>query len=325
MNYFIGIDGGATSTRAVVIDSDGNTRYKKVYNLPSNLSIEFETTSSDILTIIDESVKGANIQRDDITRIGIGVAGASNKEGRDFLFGLLDQNELGQQSLIMSDIESAFEITSVDNTGLLVIAGTGVNILSKDSDGKIFTAAGAGHDEDLGSGFWIGRDVINKIGKNESAIYTDDSLHDIFEVLKDMFDAENFSTILEEINSGPRDLVAKTASIAKPIIDLAEGGNEFALSVIQQAAMHISDYIILVTELEEYKDSKLTVLGNGSLLKNIFFRNIINQSLRFHFKEIGWIFSDISSCYGSAIISARSIGINISTKSIIESGDFLGP
>ena len=73
MNYFIGIDGGATSTRAVVIDSDGNTLYKKVYNLPSNLSIEFETTSSDILTINDESVKGANIQKYDSLLITNGI------------------------------------------------------------------------------------------------------------------------------------------------------------------------------------------------------------------------------------------------------------
>ena len=324
MKYFIGIDGGATNTRIIIMNSSGETLFKKKHFIPSNISIEYKDTACDIMKIINDSINDSKILSEDIISIGIGVAGASFKDGRDFLFGLLDQNDFGQKTLIMSDIESAYEITSIDNSGILATVGTGVNFLSKDSSGTVFTAAGAGHDTDLGSGFWVGKEIINRIGKNESALYADDNLSEIFQILKDEFELDDLQKILETINSGPRSFITKTASIAKSTINLARGGNEIALSVIQQAAMHISDYIVLVTELQNFFQDKLTILGNGSLLKNNFYRKLINQSLKFHFKKINWIFSEISPSYGSAIIAARSKGINISVKSIIDSGDYLG-
>ena len=88
--------------------------------------------------------------------------------------------------------------------------------------------------------------------------------------------------------------------------------------------MHISDYIILVTELQGYNENEITIYGNGSLLRNMFFRKLVNQSLKFNFKNVRWIFSRISSAYGSALIAAKSKGIEIQAEDIIENGDFLG-
>ena len=57
------------------------------------------------IEIIDES----NINCDEISAIGVGLAGASNHTGRERLFGLLDNISLSDRTVITNDVESVYE------------------------------------------------------------------------------------------------------------------------------------------------------------------------------------------------------------------------
>ena len=110
-----------------------------------------------------------------------------------------------------------------------------------------------------------------------------------------------------------QDYIRIIAALTNQLIVLAEGGNKVALSIIQEATHAISNYIIsLLEELQFYKKN-IVLAGNGSVIRNEYFRQSLNDELRFHFHDIKWTFSTISPAYGAAIMAAKLYS-NLSIK-----------
>ena len=64
--------------------------------------------------------------------------------------------------------------------------------------------------------------------------------------------------------------------------------------------------------------------GNGSVIRNDFFRNSVNDELRFIFPEIKWTFSSISPAYGAGILAAKIHDVHVKVSDILK-GDALAP
>ena len=81
----------------------------------------------------------------------------------------LDNIKLSQRTIIMNDAEAAFNLCCPGDFGILVTVGTGIICMSRNSEGKSIRQAGQGHDQgDIGSGYWIGKQVLNNLILNES-------------------------------------------------------------------------------------------------------------------------------------------------------------
>ena len=63
-------------------------------------------------------------------------------------------------------------------------------------------------------------------------------------------------------------------------------------------------------------NSNLILSANGSIIKNDFYRRLLNESLQFEFKSIKWIIYDLSPAYGAGLISAQYNQIDVSIKDI---------
>ena len=62
----------------------------------------------------------AEISVDMVDIIGLGLAGASHKPGRELLFHLLEKVGLAQRALIINDAEAAFKVSCPTSPGFLV-------------------------------------------------------------------------------------------------------------------------------------------------------------------------------------------------------------
>ena len=62
--------------------------------------------------------------------------------------------------------------------------------------------------------------------------------------------------------------------------------------------------------------------GNGSIIRNDYFRSSINDELRFQFSDSKWTFSTISPAYGSGLMAAKLYGIEVAISDILK-GDAL--
>ena len=60
------------------------------------------------------------------------------------------------------------------------------------------------------------------------------------------------------------------------------------------------------------------IAGHGSIIKNNFYRKLLNDALQFDLKNIRWVFSDLSTAYISGIISANCRNIRVSLNDVVK-------
>ena len=321
--YIIGVDGGASKTRGILFTDEGDT-IASIIDKGTNLSVNGEVASTRIHDIINNLCNAADIPIEYVDAIGLGLAGSSNQEGRDMVFGKLDNLKLSQRTIIMNDAEAAFILGCPGDFGILVTVGTGVICMSRNTDGKSIRQAGKGHDQgDMGSGYWIGRQALLNLTLNETSVLGDQDLEEIMSVFLTHVNDDDFQVALEKLNESD-EAVFIIAGIAESIIGLAEKGNEVALSIIQEATHAVSEYIIALTDDLGYNESQIVLSGNGSVIRNDFFRNSLNDDLRFNFPNIKWIFSSISPAYGAGILAAKIYDVDVKVSDIIK-GNALVP
>jgi len=313
--FIIGIDGGATKTFGVLVDQDGNTITTSMQT-GTNLTLDPHGVPEIIVGLINELCLNAKISLDDLSAIGLGLAGASNDDGRDLLFKELDRESLTNKTIICSDAEAAFKIVCPTNYGIMLSAGTGIICYAKNLKGKSFRTAGLGHGQDKGSGYWIGEQLLWQLSLNQSADISDFETIELSEILtkitKDSSIDHGISNIVNSDNK-----VSNVASLAKDICHLAENNNDLALGIILEATREAAEYIIQIKELINYSDSELILCGNGGLLENKFFRQHIVKALQFDFSSVAWALSKISPAYGSALIASELHEIPLLLKDIV--------
>jgi len=322
VKLYVGIDGGASSTRGILINEKGETLNKKILDEGTNLKVYEDLACRRITQLIIDICSEISIPLSDISAFGLGLAAISYDRGRDLLFKELDRIKISDKSILINDAEAAYNVICQDNVGILVTVGTGVICIAKKSDGNFVRTSGKGHDIDLGSGYWIGKEALLKLALNESIINEDSSLSEIISIIHKKFQKDNFNNILEDISNSDDSLSLK-ASIAKDIIEISDH-NDIALGILQEATYNVAEYIIDLNQLVDYKHSNdLILFGNGSVLQSPIYRKSLNDALAFHFPKVNWILSDISAAYGPAMLAALSKDNNkITVKQIIK-GDYL--
>lgn len=323
MKLYFGLDGGASSTRAVIIDEDGNTLAKQKIHLGTNLKVYEEIAPKRITDIVQNLCSEISISVDDISAFGFGLAAVSYDSGRELLFKELDRLNIADKSILINDAEAAYKVTCIDDIGILMTVGTGVIGIAKTNKGDFVRVAGKGHDQsDIGSGYWLGKELLLKLSFNEAIVNHDNNLNQLYNAVLNQFNAINLNEALEIIASDENSLSLK-ASLGKIVIE-ASNSNDIALSILQEATVNVADYILDLNSLLDYNHSDDIVLfGNGSIIKSKEFRKSLNDSLSFNFKNISWIFSDLSASYGSAMLAAISKdNHNILIKNILK-GDYL--
>jgi N-acetylglucosamine kinase-like BadF-type ATPase len=323
MKIYFGLDGGASSTRAVILDSNGKTLNKKKLSKGTNLKVYQDLAPKRITELILELCHEISISVDEISAFGFGLAGVSHDNGRELLFKELDRINIADKSILINDAEAAYKTCCQDDVGILLTVGTGVICIAKNSNGDFLRVAGKGHDKsDIGSGYWIGKEVLLKLSFNEGIINHEPDLLELKNLVFQKFESDNLIQVLEYI-ANHEDSLALKASIAKDVIAISDD-NEVALSIIQEATFNVADYIIDLNSMLDYDKTKdLLLFGNGSIIHSPIYRKSLNDSLSFHFSNINWVFSDISSAYGGAMIAALSKDKNlINIKNIIK-GEYL--
>ena len=276
----IGIDGGASKTSGVIFNNKGRTiAYESC--LGSNLSVDEVKSSNRVMSLINKLSETAKINLKDVSAIGIGLAGASNKNGRDRLFGLLDNLNLSDKTLITNDIDPIYEFIWNTRQGILVNVGTGVICVAKKGD-RFVRVAGKGHDNgDVGSGYWIGKEALIEIGLDSSE---DNGRKELLLQFLIRNGASNYDSLISDINDSD-DKVATIASFAEDVILLAEKGNEFSRIIVQHATRMIAEYIIEIKDIMQYGSENIILAGNGSVLRNDYFRKELKNALSFDFKN----------------------------------------
>jgi len=314
--YFLGIDGGASTTTGVLIDNNGKT-IGVFKTKGTNLNIYKKTAVNRVIDFIKKIIKNSKISFEDVSSFGIALAGISDLDQRENLLKELDAINISSKSIVLSDSEAAYKLLCPSGNGVLLSVGTGVVGLAKNND-KTFKVAGKGHSNgDLGSGYWIGKQLFKNLLINSNIISIDDDLTEIFDSVKQKLNISSLESLAQKLEDTDES-IAQIASIAEDIIEIAKNGNDLALSIIQEATTNVADYINYLFDSLEISKNDVVIACNGSIIKNEFYKKLLSDALQFDFKKIHWVFSDLSAAYGAALIVAETKGFKISSSDVVK-------
>lgn len=159
----VGVDGGGTKTRAVILDLNLNLLGEGVAGPANPLRVGVVRAAAAIREAVDKACDAARLRRTDLVAAQIGLAGVRRHELRARMHEALKNISVGEV-VVVGDADIALYGATEGEPGVIVIAGTGSICCGINARGKQACAGGWGPIAgDEGGGAWIARRGLRAI------------------------------------------------------------------------------------------------------------------------------------------------------------------
>ena len=158
MTYFLGVDGGASKTAALVTDSEGKSLGDGIAGPSNHLRVGIETASRNIERAVNKALVAADVASREITWAYCGIAGADHPAHRQEVVDSLNIFFPRGNFTVDNDARIALTGAIGFGAGVVVIAGTGSVAFGRNEKGEEARAGGWGPIVgDEGSAYGIAR------------------------------------------------------------------------------------------------------------------------------------------------------------------------
>jgi glucosamine kinase len=234
MSFYLGIDAGGTATKARLTDMDGKI-VAEVAGGPANARIGVEALYNELQSCHVQIAQKAGLTADQFStvRCGMGIAGI-NRMGMKAQIQALDFPFASVQ--FSSDSMIANLGAHMGGDGAILILGTGsVGLVKRGEDS--FSIGGYGFPiSDEGSGAALGLSAIRHALR---ALDGRTRPTPLSQAVTKQFDHAIPRVIAWMDDAAPGDY----ASFAPLVMDYADNGDEIALSIVRDAALHVERFI----------------------------------------------------------------------------------
>lgn len=162
--FSIGIDGGGTRTRAVLVDADGTVCGSGVAGPSNPHSSGSAAAARQVLLAATRALSAARASRREVALVALGAAGLADLASRRSMRAALVPKFANASIHVTTDAELALAASGERTDSapkVAIIAGTGSIALGCDVKGARVRAGGYGFRiGDDGSGAWIGREAL---------------------------------------------------------------------------------------------------------------------------------------------------------------------
>jgi N-acetylglucosamine kinase-like BadF-type ATPase len=236
MSVVLGIDGGGTNTRAAIV-ADGKTVGSGQSGSIKRLRVGAEAAEANLRAVLEEAFAQAGVKG--VEAACCGVASASMPGIPEWITAVFDDFGV-EKSEVVGDHVIALDAAFEGGPGILQIAGTGSNCVGRAPDGSLETAGGwSSRLGDEGSGYWIG---VNSIRRALHA-YDREETCQVIPKVSEIWGTKDMD---EFINLGDSTPGPDFAALAPAISELAEAGDAVAVGILQQAAIDLVGFVLLV-------------------------------------------------------------------------------
>ncbi len=294
MNYYLGIDGGGTKTKAIVIDENNKIIFTGLSEASALDSVGLDKS----LKAINNALKGLD-KKIKFKSVFIGLGGIqSDDDGLLYINHKLKIKGVDKNTAFYAknDSYNALASSLVFDEGIALISGTGMNCFGVDKDGNYHFAGGLGYREgDLGSAYSLGflgmKSLARAIdGRIEYTPYHKELAEKMN--IKDSVDIKNF--FVKAVNM--RTEIAQLALItSKHALD----GNIYAKEISELAASELVLCVKAVLSRINLTAKNLTIIG-GLGSNPSYFRDCLIQGLKKLDKDLNILDAVVDPAEGAA-------------------------
>ncbi len=264
MNYWIGIDGGGSRVRAVIVDSDLRICARAESGSVNPAAIGLERCALGLQAIIRAVLAQTDLPPDAVTGLGLGLAGISTVPDRRPLYDALQEVLPHAQIVIGGDYEIALLGALGEAEGLLILAGTGSIAYGINAQGQSLQIGGHGYLlGDEGSGYWLGIQALRAVLRSADHYGRPTSLTRYVLAALDLNQARD---ILSWLYTGQASRVREVARLAPLVLAQAAVEDPAAAAIVEAAAQELA--LLGHTIIRELKLDSPPVALTGGLLES---------------------------------------------------------
>ncbi|MCF6268120.1 MAG: hypothetical protein L3J41_00215 [Melioribacteraceae bacterium] len=302
MNFFVGIDGGGTKTKAVLIDENLNIIQEGVGGPSNFLVFDINDVAHSIIELLTTLTNEANISLSDIQSILIGTAGAGRREDAERLENsvlkeMQNRNIKTNNFRVESDARIALEGAFAGKPGSILIAGTGSIMFGKDLNDNIHRVGGFGRIlGDEGSGFHIGQAGLNAVaksfdGRNNGTILT--------KLLKDNFNINNSVQLINEVYKNNFDI----PKVAPLVIEAAEQNDLICRNILDSEIDELIEHISAMKEKINEDVLSISLIG-GTISTNNYYANLFRKRVE-NISAVQIVAAKLNPQMGAALMAKK--------------------
>jgi N-acetylglucosamine kinase-like BadF-type ATPase len=270
--YFLGVDGGGTHVRAVIVDRHGTEVGRGRAGSANPAAVGLEVAVANVREAARSAAQIAGIDLP-VAAAWCGLAGVDRPADHAALTPLLEG--LADYLRLVNDAELAL-VSLPGGYGICLVAGTGSIAVGRDAHGYTARAGGWGHVMgDEGSGYDLGRRALQAVAKAadgrgprtalQDAVLSAWALHSPEELMGRVYPQEDTKVVGE---------------LAPVVFQVAAEGDEVARLLIEQAASELPEIVMAVARQLEFEGALPLALTGGLLCRQPVFQARVVELLR---------------------------------------------
>ncbi len=309
---FLGIDGGATNTRAVLISESGIILSKGTAG-PSNYdNVGVETASNNIAGAVEQAWTHAGLTPAAADGAFFGMAGVVSEADRKIILDIAVQRGIAPPSHIGidHDIRIALAGGLAGNEGIVLIAGTGSSCYGRRTDGSNHRTGWGYLLDDLGSGYFLGLQAM--IATIQQADGRGAKTH-LSECVQQRLDYKQIDDIMRILYHQHLS-VTEIASLAPLVLETAQAGDKVARNIIRQGAEELSRMVEAVARKLQFAESDCQITFAGGLTQSSFYMQHIETAIKHRVPKSVLRPPELPPVIGAAILAMETAHIPLTEK-----------
>jgi len=291
MAYFLGVDGGGTKTEFLLGDETRELGRVRTGTI-KRLRLGHATAELNLREALDELSAKTGVSMRAVRRYCVGTPGVAAPLMVEWIteqFAAL----VGGEMVLEGDVEVAHDAAFRGGRGVLVLAGTGAQIVARSADGKALTLGGWGPAlSDEGSGHFLGLEGLRRAFRAVDA----ERPTALLDAVLRYWQLGSIGELVEFVNTNP---APEFSELAPLVVSCATEGDAVALEVIRHGAKELAAVAGLAIErirrAEQSADAGSTreefeippVALAGSILEKVALaRQAVEECLRVNYPGV---------------------------------------
>jgi N-acetylglucosamine kinase len=231
MRLFVGIDGGGTKTRCVILDESGAVRGMGSAGSSNIVRVGEVRAFSALRTCLVAALRQTKRGRDSIAGVVAGLAGCGRAETRRSAERFFRKSFPGARCRVTTDLSIALASTSEFGPAVVIVAGTGSGALGRGRAGAEMRAGGWGPwASDEGSAFDIGRKAMVALARMQDGREKRSALARLADRA---LGVKGWFGLQQAVNQAP---LERLPALFPAVIQAAERGDLVARRILRRAA-----------------------------------------------------------------------------------------
>lgn len=260
MSYYIGVDGGASKTAAIVVDEHGKQVGAGLAGGSNHLRVGIEEATRNVERAVSIALREAHIAMNDVEYAYCGIAGADHPIHRQRVVDSLRVFFPRGNFIVDTDARIALTGAIGFGAGIVVISGTGSVAFGRNAAGEEARAGGWGPTlGDEGSGFWIAREGLSAIVRAHDGRGFATAMTDLLCQEYEMCSPDELPRFVYATTTHVDDI----ARYGKLVIEAAQGGDTVASDILSRAGSELAHCVLAIARKLHMTDTAFPVAYVG--------------------------------------------------------------